>query len=149
MVYRPNAYKRTIEASLRESLSTDWTDATSSTTIPRQTHRGTTVLLNGRLDYCNRRKSPCLMEEVDDVINVPRETLWAQAMLFACDVTNKFVTTSKEREKTPHESWFGTTSTPEYFRPFRAVGYARRKVRKLYKMATKRKKCVFMGIPGH
>ena len=89
------------------------------------------------------------MEEVDDVIDVPRETLWAQAMLFACDVTNKFVTTSKEREKTPYESWFGTTSTSEYFRPFGAVGYARRRVRKHYKMATKRKKCVLMGIPGH
>ena len=36
------------------------------------------------------------MEELDDVINVPREKLWAQAMLFACDVTNKSVTTSTD-----------------------------------------------------
>ena len=41
-----------------------------------------------------REKAIILMEELDDVINVPREKLWAQAMLFACDVTNKSVTTS-------------------------------------------------------
>ena len=39
------------------------------------------------------------MEELDDVINVPREKLWAQAMLFACDVTNKSVTTSTDGGK--------------------------------------------------
>ena len=44
-----------------------------------------------------------LMEELDDVINVPREKLWAQAMLFACDVTNKSVTTSTDGGKSPYE----------------------------------------------
>ena len=46
-----------------------------------------------------------LMEELDDVINVPREKLWAQAMLFECDVTNKSVTTSTDGGKSPHELW--------------------------------------------
>ena len=40
-----------------------------------------------------RGKAITLMEKLDDVINVPREKLWAQAMLFECDVTNKSVTT--------------------------------------------------------
>ena len=43
-----------------------------------------------------REKAIILMEELDDVINVPRKKLWAQAMLFACDVTNKSVTTSTD-----------------------------------------------------
>ena len=47
------------------------------------------------------------MEELDNVINVPREKLWAQAMLFACDVTNKSVTTSTNERKSPYELWFG------------------------------------------
>ena len=36
------------------------------------------------------------MEELDGVINVPREKLWTQAMLFACDVTSKSVKTSTD-----------------------------------------------------
>ena len=43
------------------------------------------------------------MEELDDVINVPREELWAQAMLFACDVINKSVTTSTDGDKSLYE----------------------------------------------
>ena len=50
-----------------------------------------------------REKAIILMEELDDVISVPREKLWAQAMLFACDVTNKSVTTSKNGGKSPYE----------------------------------------------
>ena len=86
------------------------------------------------------------MEELDDVINVPREKLWAQAMLFACDVTSKSVTTSTDGGKSPYELWFGKFPTADYLRPFRAVGYARRSVRE-HKMAPKGEKCVFRGIP--
>ena len=43
-----------------------------------------------------REKVITLMEELDDVINVLLEKLWAQAMLFACDITNKSVTTSTD-----------------------------------------------------
>ena len=86
------------------------------------------------------------MEELDDVINVPREKLWAQAMLFACDVTNKSVTTLTDGGKSPYELWFGKFSTADHLRPFGAVGYARQSVRE-HKMAPKGEKCVFMGIP--
>ena len=50
-----------------------------------------------------REKAIILMEGLDDVISVPREKLWAQAMLFACDVTNKSVTTSRNGGKSPYE----------------------------------------------
>ena len=93
-----------------------------------------------------REKAITLMEELDDVINVSRERLWAQAMLFACDVTNKSLTTSTDGGKSPYELWFGTFPTADHLRPFGVVGYARRSVRK-HKMAPKRDKCVFRGIP--
>ena len=86
------------------------------------------------------------MEELDDVINVPREKLLVQAILSACDVTNKSVTTSTDGGKSPYELWFGKFPTADHLRPFGAVGYARRSVRE-HKMAPKGEKCVFMGIP--
>ena len=86
------------------------------------------------------------MEEVNDVINVPREKLWAQAMLFACDVTNKSVTTSTDGGKSPYELWFGNFPTADHLRPFGAVGYARPSVRE-HKMTPTGEKRVFMGIP--
>ena len=94
-----------------------------------------------------REKAIILMEELDGVINVPREKLWAQAMLFACDVTNKSVTTSTGGGKSPYELWFGKFPTADHVRPFGAVGYARQKVRE-HKMAPKGEKCVFMWFPA-
>ena len=93
-----------------------------------------------------REKAIILMEELDDAINVPREKLWAQAMLFACDVTNKSVTTSTDGGKSPYEPWFGKFPTADHLRPFGAVGYARQSVRE-HKMAPKGENCIFMGIP--
>ena len=93
-----------------------------------------------------REKAITLMEELDDVIDVPREKLWAQAMHFACDVTNKSVTTPTDGSKSPYELWFEKFPTADHLRPFGAVGYARRNVHE-HKMATKGEKCVFMGIP--
>ena len=52
-----------------------------------------------------REKAIAVMEELDD-INVPREKLWAQAMLFACDVTNKSAATSTAGGKSPYKLWF-------------------------------------------
>ena len=59
-----------------------------------------------------REKAITLMEELDGVINVPREKLWAQAMLFACDVPNKSVTTSTDGGKSPYELSFGNSLLP-------------------------------------
>ncbi|CAN0391894.1 unnamed protein product [Ascophyllum nodosum] len=93
-----------------------------------------------------REKTIILVEELDDVINVLREKLWAQAVLFACDITNKPVTTSTDGHKSPYELWFGKFPTADHLRPFGAVGYARQKLRE-HKMVPKGEKCVFMGIP--
>ena len=93
-----------------------------------------------------REKAITLMEELDDVINVPREKLWAQAMLSAYHVTNKSVTMSTDEGKSPYEVWFGKFPTADHLRPFEVVGYARRSVRE-HKMAPKGEKCVSIGIP--
>ena len=93
-----------------------------------------------------REKAITLMEKLDDVINVPREKLWAQAMFFAWYVTNKSVTMSTDWGKSPYELWFEKFPTADHVRPFGAVGYARRSVR-VHKIAPKGDKCVFMGIP--
>ena len=76
---------------------------------------------------------------------MPRKKLWAQAMLFACDVTNKSVTTSTDGVESPFELWFGNFTTADHLRPFRAVGYARQSMRE-HKMAPKREKCAFMEL---
>ncbi|CAN0139544.1 unnamed protein product, partial [Ascophyllum nodosum] len=66
-----------------------------------------------------REKAITLMEELDDVINVPRKKLWAQAMLFACDITNKSATTSTDGGKSPYELWFGKIpTTADHLRSF-------------------------------
>ena len=49
-----------------------------------------------------------LMEKLNDITNVRREKVWAQAMLLACDVTSKSVTTSTEEGKSQYELLFGT-----------------------------------------
>ena len=67
-------------------------------------------------------------------------------MIFACDVTHQSITKSTEGRKSPYELWFGTAHTPDHFRPFGAVGYARRSVRE-HKMVPRGEKCVFIGIP--
>ena len=86
------------------------------------------------------------MEELGDVINVLREKLWAQAIPFACDITNKSVTTATDGGKSPYELWFGKFPTANHLRQFGAVGYAGRSVRE-HKMAPKGEQGVFTGIP--
>ena len=93
-----------------------------------------------------REKAIILMEELDNVINVLREKLWAQAMLFSCDVTNKSVITSTDAGKSPYELYFGIFPTADHLRLFGAVEYARQSVPE-HKMVPKGEKCVFMGIP--
>ena len=50
-----------------------------------------------------REKAIALMKELGDVINVRRKKLCDQAMLFACNVTNKPVTTSTDGDKSPYD----------------------------------------------
>ena len=73
----------------------------------------------------------------------PREKLWAQLMLFACDVTNKSVTTSTDGGKSPYELWLRKLPTTDHLRPFGAVGHARRNMCE-HKMAPQGEKYLFM-----
>ena len=66
-------------------------------------------------------------------------------MLFAYDVTNKYVTTSTEKGKPPRELWFGIVPIPDYLRPFAAEGYVRWSMSK-HNMAPRIEKCALMGI---
>ena len=75
-------------ASWRDNFSATWIGAASRTSIPRPDtpkYNGVAERALGLL----REKAIILIEKLDVVINVPREKLWAQTMLFACDVTNK------------------------------------------------------------
>ena len=85
------------------------------------------------------------MEELDGIINVLREKVWAQAMLFARDITNKPAMTSTEGENSSYGVCFGTAPTPEILRPFGRVEYAQRNVRE-HKMAPKGEKYLFTRI---
>ena len=131
-------------ASLRENFSANWIGSiTHEHTLPdTPQYNGVAERALGLL----REKAIILMEELDDVTNVPREKLWAQATLFACDVTSKSVTTSTDGGKSPYELWFGKFPTADDLRPFGAVVYARQRVRE-HKMAPKEEKCVLLGIP--
>ena len=48
-----------------------------------------------------REKAITLTEELDDAINVPREKLWTQAQIFACEVIKMFATISTKGENLP------------------------------------------------
>ena len=102
-------------AKSRETFSAFWTGAASHTRIPRQTLCSTA-----------RRKVVALVEKLDDAMNMPWETLWNQAILFACDVI-KFYTTSTEREKMSYKLW--SDPSLDNFRSFGAVGHAIQSVR--------------------
>lgn len=53
-----------------------------------------------------REKAVAPVEELDYVINVLQETFWAQAIIFACDVTNETSTTLTEGAESPSELCF-------------------------------------------
>ena len=82
-------------ASSRENFSANWNrrSITHEHTPPvMPQYNGVAERVLGLL----REDSITLMKELDDVINVPRKKLWAQAIFLACDVTNKSVTTSTD-----------------------------------------------------
>lgn len=89
-----------------------------------------------------REENIALLEDLDDVITAKRERSWARAIQFACDVTNKSVTTSTEGKKSAYELWNGKAPTPDHLQPFGMIGYARG-----HSMAPKGEKCALMEIP--
>ena len=53
------------------------------------------------------------------------ERLWAEAMAYACDMSNKCVTDSLDHDKTPYEMWHGRLPAFDTLLPFGTVGYRR------------------------
>ena len=52
------------------------------------------------------------------------ETLWAEAVHWACEALNRTTTTSNPRDKSPHEMWYGKGS-PASPHAFPRPGYCR------------------------
>ncbi|CAM9731476.1 unnamed protein product [Ascophyllum nodosum] len=53
------------------------------------------------------------------------ECLWAEAMAYAYDMSNKCVTDSLDHDKTPYEMWHGRSPAFDTLLPFGTVGYRR------------------------
>ena len=53
------------------------------------------------------------------------ERLWAEAMAYAYDMSNKCVTDSLDHDKTPYEMWHGRLPAFDTMLPFGIVGYRR------------------------
>ena len=54
------------------------------------------------------------------------DRLWAKAMNYACEVSNRSVTSSLDRGVSPYELWHGRRPTFNNILPFGTVGYLRR-----------------------
>ena len=54
------------------------------------------------------------------------ERLWAEAMAYACDMSNKCVADSLDHDKTPYEMWHGRLPAFDTLLPFGTMGYPAR-----------------------
>ena len=75
------------------------------------------------------------------------ERLWAEAMAYACDMSNKCVTDSLDHDKTPYEMWHGRPPAFDTLLPFGTVGY-RRVEKPAHKLASRGAKCILLGTAG-
>ena len=75
------------------------------------------------------------------------ERLWAEAMAYACDMSNKCVTDSLDHDKTPYEMWHCRPPAFDTLLPFRTVGY-RRVETPAHKLALRGAKCILLGTAG-
>ncbi|CAN0431803.1 unnamed protein product [Ascophyllum nodosum] len=75
------------------------------------------------------------------------ERLWAEAMAYACDMSNKCVTDSLDHDKTPYEMWHCRPPASDTLLPFGTVGY-RRVETPAHKLALRGAKCILLGTAG-
>ena len=75
------------------------------------------------------------------------ERLWAEAMVYACDMSNKCVTDSLDHDKTPYEMWHGRPPAFDTLLPFGTVGY-RRVEKPAHKLASRGAKCILLDTAG-
>ena len=78
--------------------------------------------------------------------------LWAEAMRYACDMSNMCVTASLDQGVTPHELWYGDKPSLSGIIPFGTVGYMRHH-NPPNKLAPRGNKCILLGTamdrPAH
>ena len=88
---------------------------------PKSTHslRALGIIQNAALGA--RIQAPIL---VPHVVLAPSETLWAEAVHWACEVLNGTVTTSNPDNKSPHQMW-DDKAAPALQHPFLRPGYCR------------------------
>ena len=81
------------------------------------------------------------------VTECTRERLWAEAMAYACDMSNKCVTDSLDRDKTLYEMRHGQPPAFDTLLPFGTVGYRRLKT-PAHKLTSRGAKCLVLGTAG-
>ena len=89
-------------------------------------------------------KTVALLRGVTEGAN---ERLWAEAMAYACDMSNKCVTDSLDHNKTPYEMWHGRPPAFDTLLPFGTVGY-RRVEKPAHELASRGAKCILLGTAG-
>ena len=71
--------------------------------------------------------------------------LWAEALNYACDMSNMCVVSSLEGDTSPYEKWYGSKPSLQHLKqPFGTVGYAR-KGKRAHKLAPRGEQCVLLG----
>ncbi|CAN0335182.1 unnamed protein product, partial [Ascophyllum nodosum] len=89
-----------------------------------------------------REKSIAMLQEVTVAAS---DILWAEALNYACDMSNMCVTSSLEGGTSPYEKWYGRKPSLQHLQPSGTVGYARKRKR-AHKLAPRGEQCVMLGI---
>ena len=73
------------------------------------------------------------------------DRLWAEAMNYACEMSNRCTTTSLNPGVSPYELWVGHRPTFDHLIPFGTIRYLRRP-KPEHKLAPRGAKCIMLGI---
>ena len=89
-----------------------------------------------------QEKSIAMLQEMTVAAS---DRLWAEALNYACDMSNMCVPSSLEGGTSPCEKWYGRKPSLQPFQPFGTVGHAR-KEKRAYKLAPRGEQCVMLDI---
>ena len=73
------------------------------------------------------------------------DRVWAEAMNYACEMSNRCTATYLNPGVSPYELWVGHRPTFDKVIPFETVGYLRRS-KPEHKLALRGAKCIILGI---
>ena len=68
-----------------------------------------------------REKSIAMLQEMTVAAS---DRLWAEALNYACDMSNMCVTSSLEGGTSPYDEWYGRKPSQRHLKQFGTVGYA-------------------------